>query len=89
MSEWYYDENGKEFNELRLRQLTIEEFVINILIYDVTYHIWRMKKKKYIGLSFVYLCFTRIKLNWTYPRLWMNQLGKLNYAIFYLNKDLN
>ena len=89
MSEWYCHEKDKDFNELRLGQLTIKEFVTKFINLQGFVPYSKYEKQKYMGLSFVYLRLTRIKLNLTFPRLWMKQLGRINCAIFYLNKDQN
>ena len=67
----------------------MDEFVTKLINIQHYVPYLKEKKLKYVGLLHIYLKHTRIILNLTCTRPWMNQLGKLNSTTFYSNKDLN
>ena len=52
MSEWYYDEKAKEFNDLRLRLLTMEDFITKFVnLQHYVPYLRDAKAKVYIFIS--------------------------------------
>ena len=89
MSERYYDGKSKGFNELILVQLTMEEFVTkSVNLQRYVRYLKDKEAKLYWFITFLPPNY-RINLNLKFPRPWMKQLGRLNSATFYLNKELN
>ena len=89
MSEYYYDEKAKEFNNLRLVMLTMEEFVTKFMNLECYVPYLRDETTKvYMFISCLPLAYKeKMSLICVIP--WMKQLENPSCATTCLNKDKN